>query len=453
MASESRPLSSAEIIDRHRLSRFQIWAIALCGVVLILEGFDSQIAGTLAPAISESLRIPLKAFGPILSSSLFGLMIAAMAVGPIADRWGRKWPVVISTISFGVFAIFTARATSFNQLLLFRFLTGLGLGGAMPNVVALAAEYSPNRLLRTFVAMLFAGMPLGGVICGLTSSALLPQWGWRPVFYIGGLLPFGLAILLIWLLPESVRFLIVRGKSAEKVSVIMRKISPDLVATDLSAEAGRDARHSGLPVNHLFTEHRAAGTLLLWVQFFMNLLLLYFNISWLPGLLRQAGMSVHAGVLAISLFSSGGALGCFAQGPIIRKFGAHVLLFAEFGLSALFTWLMSLAAGSFSLVVPAALVLGFCVTGAQGGINALAASFYPTAIRSTGVGWALGIGRIGSIVGPLLAGKLLSAGWSPQQVFRAGAVPALCAMVAVLLTNRLKGSANAYRSDPDAHSG
>jgi AAHS family 4-hydroxybenzoate transporter-like MFS transporter len=128
-----------------------------------------------------------------------------------------------------------------------------------------------------------------------------------------------------------------------------------------------------------------------------------------------------------------------------------VLLFAEFGLSAMFTWLMSLAAGTFSLVVPAAVVLGFCVTGAQGGINALAASFYPTAIRSTGVGWALGIGRIGSIVGPLLAGKLLLAGWSPQQVFRAGTVPALCALIAVLLTNRLKGSANAYRPDPDVH--
>jgi MFS transporter, AAHS family, 4-hydroxybenzoate transporter len=453
VASESRPLSSAEIIDRRPLSRFQIWAIALCGVVLILEGFDAQIAGTLAPAISESLRIPLKAFGPILSSSLFGLMIAAMAVGPIADRWGRKWPVVISTIAFGIFSLFTARATSFNELLVFRFFTGLGLGGAMPNVVALAAEYSPNRLLKSFVAMLFAGMPLGGVICGLTGSALLPRWGWRPLFYIGGLLPFALSLFLIWVLPESVRFLIVRGGNAKRVSRIMRKISPDFARGNISAETVQDVRHAGLSVNHLFTEHRAAGTLLLWVQFFMNLLLLYFNISWLPGLLRQAGMSVHAGVLAISLFSSGGALGCFAQGPIIRKFGAHVLLFAEFGLSALFTWLMSLAAGTFSLVVPAALVLGFCVTGAQGGINALAASFYPTAIRSTGVGWALGIGRIGSIVGPLLAGKLLSAGWSPQQVFRAGAVPALCAMVAVLLTNRLKGSANAYRWDPDAHSG
>ena len=450
MSSLSRPFSASEIIDQLPLSRFQIWTIALCGAVLILDGFDAQIAGTLAPAISESLRIPLKAFGPILSASLVGLMIGAMAVGPIADRWGRKWPVVISTITFGIFALFTGRAVSFNQLLLFRFLTGLGLGGAMPNVVALAAEYSPNRLLRSFVAMLFAGMPLGGVLCGMTGSALIPRWGWRPVFYVGGLLPFTLSLLLVLMLPESVRFLTIQGRSAQKISQILHRISPDLAEKGFGAESAWHEPHRGQLVKHLFTECRASGTILLWVQFFMNLLLLYFNISWLPALLRQAGMSVHAGVLAISLFSFGGVLGCVVQGPAMRTCGPQVVLLVEFGLSALFTWLMSLAAGSFSLVVPVALVLGFCVTGAQGAINALAAGFYPTSMRSTGVGWALGIGRVGSIVGPLLTGMLLSAGWSAPQVFRAGTIPALGAAVAVLLANRLKGSASAYRPEGGA---
>jgi AAHS family 4-hydroxybenzoate transporter-like MFS transporter len=449
VASVSRPLTPSEIIDGGPLSRFQMWTIALCGVVLVLDGFDAQIAGTLAPSISESLKIPFKAFGPILSASLVGLMIAAMATGPIADRWGRKWPVVISTIIFGIFALLTGRATTFKELLLFRFLTGLGLGGAMPNVVSLAAEYSPKRLLRTLVAMLFAGMPLGGFLCGMTSSALIPTWGWRPVFYVGGLLPLVLAVILIPVLPESVRFLTVRGKEPQRISRIMRRISPDLEGIDLGREAAVGERHQGLPVKHLFTESRAAGTLLLWVQFFMNLLLLYFNISWLPALIRQAGMSVNAGVMAISLFSLAGVLGCFVQGPVIRAYGAQVLLLFEFGLAAIFISLLSLAAGSFSLVVTLAFVLGFCVTGAQGGINALAAGFYPTSIRSTGVGWALGIGRIGSIVGPLLAGTMLAAGWKPQQIFRAGAIPALCAMVAVILTNRLKGKASAYRPELD----
>lgn len=450
MANVPRPLTPSEIIDRRPLSRFQVWTIALCGVVLVLDGFDAQIAGTLAPSISESLKIPFKAFGPILSASLVGLMIAAMATGPIADRWGRKWPVVISTIVFGIFALLTGRATTFKELLLFRFLTGLGLGGAMPNVVSLAAEYSPKLLLRSLVAMLFAGMPLGGFLCGMTSSALIPTWGWRPVFYIGGLLPFALSILLILVLPESVRFLTVRGSDPQKISRIMRRISPEIQEVDLTREAAVGERHRGLPVKHLFTESRAAGTLLLWVQFFMNLLLLYFNISWLPALIRQSGMSVNAGVMAISLFSLGGVLGCFVQGPVIRAYGAQVLLLFEFGLAAIFISLLSLAAGSFSLVVTLAFVLGFCVTGAQGGINALAAGFYPTSIRSTGVGWALGIGRIGSIVGPMLAGMLLAAGWKPQQIFRAGAIPALCAMVAVILTNRLKGKASAYRPELDA---
>ncbi|MGB2887700.1 MAG: MFS transporter [Candidatus Acidiferrales bacterium] len=452
MASASRPLTVGEIIDQRPLSRFQIWAIALCGVVLVLDGFDAQTIGFLAPSISETLSIPLKTFGPIFSASLFGLMIAAMATGPIADRWGRKWPVVVSAITFGIFAVLTARATSFNELLVFRFLTGLGLGGAMPNVVSLACEYSPKRLQTVIVAVLFAGMPTGGFVCGMASSVLIPTLGWRSVFYIGGLLPFGVALLLIKMLPESVRFLSVRGGDPRKISRIMARISPDLAGVPVSPPVAVDEQHEGLPVKHLFTEGRAAGTILLWVPFFMNLLIMYFVVNWLPALLRQSGMSVSAGVTATSLFSLGGIVGTLVEGPLMNVSGASVLLLAEFGLCALFIGSLAFVGASLPLIVTVTCVLGFCVTGAQGGINALAAGFYPTSIRSTGVGWALGVGRIGSIVGPVLAGMMLSWGWSPQQVFLAGAFPALCAAVAVMLGNRLRGHADAYHPELDAGS-
>jgi MFS transporter, AAHS family, 4-hydroxybenzoate transporter len=456
VASISRPLTVGEIIDQRPLSRFQIWTITLCGVVLVLDGFDAQTIGFLAPSISETLSIPLKTFGPIFSASLFGLMIAAMATGPVADRWGRKWPVVISAITFGIFAVLTARATSFNQLLVFRFLTGLGLGGAMPNVVSLACEYSPKRLQTVVVAALFAGMPSGGFVCGMASSALIPTLGWRSVFYIGGLLPFGVALLLIKMLPESVRFLSVRGGDPRKISRIMARISPELtdasVTQPVAPDQAIEQRLEGLPVKHLFTEGRAAGTILLWVPFFMNLLILYFVVNWLPALLRQSGMSISAGVTATSLFSLGGIAGTLVEGPLMNACGAYVLLLAEFGLCALFIGSLAFVTASFPLIVTVTFVLGFCVTGAQGGINALAASFYPTSIRSTGVGWALGVGRIGSIVGPVLAGMMLSLGWSPQQVFLAGVVPAFCAAIAVLVGNRLRGSADAYHPELDAGS-
>ena len=450
MNTISRPLTANEIIDRQPLSRFQIRTIALCGVVLTLDGFDANIIGYIAPSISETLRIPMKTFGPIFAASLFGLMIAAMSTGPLADRWGRKWPVVLSTFTFAVFALLTGRATSFNQLLGFRFLTGLGLGGAMPNVVALACEYSPKRLQRIIVAMLFSGMPLGGLLGGIASSILIPTLGWRSLFYVGGLLPLAVALLLIRMLPESVRFLSARGGDPEMISRIIARIAPQLAGAVAGSPRSRDLKPKGLPVTQLFREGRAAGTILLWIPFFMNLLVLYFVVSWLPALLRQAGMSISVGVMATSLFNVGGIVGCFIEGPLIGAFGASVLLLAQFGLCGLLIGSLAFIAASMPLILTVAFLLGFCVIGGQGGINALAAGFYPTSVRATGIGWALGVGRIGSIVGPMLAGMMLSMDWKPQQIFLAGAIPALCAGIAVILSNWVTGGARAYRGEPGA---
>jgi AAHS family 4-hydroxybenzoate transporter-like MFS transporter len=448
VATTTHPLTASEIIDSRPLSRFQIGTIVLCGLVLVLDGFDVQVIGFLVVPISETLKIPLKAFGPIVSASLFGLMIAAMATGPIADRWGRKWTVVLSTITFALFALLTARVTTFNQLLTLRFLTGLGLGGALPNVVSLATEYSPRRFQTVFVSVLFAGMPLGGVLGGVISPTLIHTWGWRSAFYIGGLLPLVLASVLIAVLPESVRFLSVRSADTRKIAKVLAKISPELAGVTIASPSA--VARQGLPVKHLFTEGRAAGTLLLWIPFFMNLLLLYFVVSWMPALLRQAGMSVAAGIAATTLFSVGGIAGCFVEGTLINVLGAFTVLVAEFALCAVVMGSLAFVATSQPVVFTLAFIVGFCVVGGQGGINALAAGFYPTAIRSTGIGWALGIGRIGSIVGPMVAGMLLSAGWRPQQIFLAGVIPACCAAAAVLLASRLGGKVNAYRPQSDA---
>jgi MFS transporter, AAHS family, 4-hydroxybenzoate transporter len=444
-----RPLTVNEIIDSRPLSGFQLWTILLCGAALTLDGFDAQVIGYLAPSIVENLRIPLRDFGPIFSASLFGLMIAAMASGPIADRWGRKWAVVVSVMTFAVFSVLTAHASSAGELLVYRFLTGLGLGGAMPNVVALSSEYVPRRLLQVFVAMLFVGMPLGGLIAGVTSSFMVPRWGWRSVFYFGGIVPLVLAVLLILRLPESVRFLAVRGEN-RRCSALLARISPDLAGVQVGPSEAAESRSKGTPVKHLFTEGRAAATILLWIPFFMNLLLLYFIVSWMPALLRQAGMSISAGVTATTFFSVGGIIGSLLEGPLIKKWGAYLTLLAEFGFCAAFIVSLSFVGRWFALVVFVVLMLGFLVTAAQSGINAIAANFYPTPIRSTGVGWALGVGRVGSIIGPVIAGVLLAMRWSPQQIFVAGALPALCAGVAIIWGNRLRGRANAYQPVSEA---
>ena len=447
-------LTVSEIIDQRPLSRFQISTITLCGLVLLLDGFDTQCIGFLAPSISETLTIPLKNFGPVFSAGLIGLMIAAMAMGPVADRWGRKWPVVLSALTFAIFALLTARAVSLEQLIIFRFLTGLGLGGAMPNVVALTSEYSPKRLQAVIVGMLFCGMPLGALVGGLASSVMIPLWGWRSVFYLGGILPLAIALILVKALPESVRFLTARGKDAREISRIMREIAPEISAAELDlsspAASARAERKEGLPIRRLFTEDRAAGTILLWIPFFMNLLILYFIVNWLPGLLRQSGLAVSAGVIAVSLFSLGGIAGALTEGRVMNSCGAYSTLLAQFGISALLIGSLAFLTRSFAIMMAVTFVLGLAVQGAQAGLNALAANFYPTTVRSTGVGWALGVGRVGSIVGPAIGGMLLSMGWSPQRIFLAGMAPALCASIAILGSSRLRGQASAFRTELDA---
>src|SRR5271154_5341853 len=248
---QTQSLTVGEIIEQRSLGRYQIWTVVLCGLVLLLDGFDSQTINFIAPSVADSLHVSVKTFGPIFSAGLFGLMIAAMTTGPIADRWGRKWPVILSTLSFAFFSLLTIHVTSFRELLILRFLTGLGLGGAMPNVVALASEFVPKRIVAPVVSLLFVGMPFGGVTCGLLSAVMVPKWGWHSVLYLGGTVPLVIAILLMIRLPESIQFLAVRGKSPQKVARILARIAPEFASVNLRATT-RDTQHEGVPVKHLF---------------------------------------------------------------------------------------------------------------------------------------------------------------------------------------------------------
>ena len=426
----------SEIIDKRSMGRYQIWTMALCGTVIVLDGFDTQSIGFLAPFMAESLHIPIKNFGPIFVFALIGLMISSMLSGPIADRLGRKWPIVTCTLIFGLFAMLTARCTTFNELIACRFLTGLGLGGALSNSVALMSEYAPKRLLAVIVSIMFCGMPTGAVLATRVSAVMLPRWGWQSVFYAGGVLPLTLTVLLIAILPESVRYLEVSGANQRKISKILARISPELGGAPISRSEQQDLRRKA-PVVNLFTEGRAAGTILLWIPFFMNLLILYYVVFWLPALLRQTGYPVSAGATAIMLFSLSGIAGSFVEGNLMNRWGAFTVLLIEFVCTTLL--IASLAySTSFLLTMTITFALGFMVQGAQGGLSAVAATFYPTSIRSTGIGWCLGIGRIGSIVGPMIGGFMLKLDWTPREILLAGSIPALCAAAATFASLRLR---------------
>lgn len=437
MIAQGQPLLVQDVIDARPLGRFQCLAIGLCILVAVLDGFDTQTIGMLAPSIAVSLGVPVKSFGPVFSAGLIGMLLGAITLGPLADRYGRKTMIVFSCVLFGSLSLGTAYVTTLEQLFWLRLLTGVGLGGALPNAIALASEYAPQRYARTTVTTLMCGMPLGAVLGGAVSAALLPRAGWHAVFIVGGVLPLAVAVLIALIMPESARFLIARGRDLSRLAQIMQRIAPELLGDEHYRAADTTRRTGGVPIRLLFTEGRALGTVLLWIPYFLNLVVLYFIVSWMPAVLLGARQPASAGIAAITAFSVGGVLSSVIQGALMNRFGARRVLLCELLACAALMLVLGTWPEDYALVVAVSFAIGAVVQGAQAGFNALAAEIYPTHMRATGVGGAVGIGRIGSISGPVLGGVLLAANWSPGTIFMAGIVPALIAAVAVA-ANRSK---------------
>ncbi|WAC60772.1 MFS transporter [Brevundimonas sp. SL130] len=423
------------VVDRAKFGSLQFGVTALCFVIAMLDGFDTQSIAFVAPRIAEDWGLTPAAFGPIFSVGLLGLTIGAFVLSPAADKFGRKTIILISTAIFGVFALLTATATNLEHLLIYRLLTGIGLGAAMPNIIALTSEYAPQRLRATLVTVMFCGFPLGSTIGGLGSTWLIANWDWHSVFVVGGVLPLLLLPVLYFMLPESVRFLVARDAPESRIAPIVKRIDPD-ASTQAFIQGLKDEHSSaakGFSVFQLFREGRAPVTGLLWVAFFMNLLVMYFLVNWLPTLLKGAGLPLSLAILSTSTLNLGGVVGAIALGRLIDKRSPYIVLGAAYAASAVFIAVIAFGGVNLTVLLIGAALSGFGVVGAQIGCNALAASVYPTAIRATGVGWALGVGRIGAIVGPLVGGMLLAAAWSPQNIILMAVIPALIASLAVLV--------------------
>jgi AAHS family 4-hydroxybenzoate transporter-like MFS transporter len=425
-----------DFIDRQPIGGFQIRLLLICAAVLFLDGFDTQAIGYVAPALAKEWSLSKGALGPVFSAGLFGLMIGALVFGPLADRIGRKRIIILSTAAFGVGAFLTAFAQDLNTLLVIRFLTGLGLGGAMPNAIALTSEYNPHRRRATMVMIMFCGFSVGAALGGLLAADLIPRFGWRSVFIVGGIAPLLLVPLLAWRLPESVRFLATADKAPERVAQLLKYISPKTAFAPNARFVVNEPHLAGIPVVHLFREGRTPVTLLLWVVFFMSLLDIYFLANWLPTVLNDLGASVSQAAVIGSMLQVGGVVGTFALGSVIDRFSFRALALVYFG-AVFAVCAIGQLSHSVVLVSIAIFAAGFCVVGGQIAANALAAGFYPTSVRSSGVGWALGIGRVGSIIGPLVGGALLAAKWSASAVFLTAALAALCAALAALSLSRL----------------
>lgn len=443
----------AAFLDERPLSGLQVRTLVLCALVAVLDGNDTQVMGIGAPSIAAALHVAPSAMGWAISGSWVGAAVGAILLGGLADRFGRKFVLVCAVLVFGVFTLLTPLADTLPMLVVFRVLTGLGLGGATPCFIALASEYTPARLRGSVVSLVWAAFPLGILLGGLLNGLMLTRLPWQYAFYVGGVLPIVLAILLLPLLPESIGFLLTRRasdtKAARAAARIVAAIAPGGApqAAPVTGTVAALGNHTPSPAD-LFRAGRSRATLCLWVLLF-TCFGTTASMAWVPTILQQNGVSPAAAAVAASFLGFGALLGMAVAGRLVDRLGPVRALVGPVVLGAAATAAMGLWPGSaHASSVFVALVGALVGLGASGGI-ALVALVYPTAMRSTGAGWALGLGRFGQVVVPAGFAVLLHQGWSAQGIFAAlGVVPLLAAGAALLLGGAVRASRGVSESVP-----
>jgi AAHS family 4-hydroxybenzoate transporter-like MFS transporter len=429
--SEGR-LNVSDVIDQSRLRAFQVGVLALCTLCMTVDGFDVQAMGYVAPAVIAEWHISKASLGPVFGAGLLGMLLGSLLFGWAADKLGRR-PVLVAASGFLAVTMFlTGRADSVGELLMLRTLTGFALGAIVPNAVALAGEYSPGHLRVSVMMVVSSGFIVGGAIGGALAAAVIPTLGWRAVFYIGALAPALMGTAMLAWLPESLQFLVLRNGKEAQVGRWLKRIDASLPTEGSLRFLVNERPRRGLPFVNLFRDGAAAATSLLWIMNFMNMLCGYFLSAWLPVIMSGAGHATSYAVLAGTAFWSGGLVGNWLLGFIVDRRGFGAVLAPAFAVAAASIVAVSQVYGVLTLAFVAIGVTGFCVLGGQSALNALAATVYPTTMRSTGLGWAIGAGRLGAIVGPVLGGELMRHGWSTGDLLLAAALPPVLAMAASL---------------------
>ncbi|PWB13693.1 aromatic acid/H+ symport family MFS transporter [Acinetobacter sp. AM] len=433
----TQTLNINTVVDEAKFTPFHWSVLIWCLLIIIFDGYDLVIYGVALPLLMQEWGLSAVQAGLLASTALFGMMFGAMSFGTLSDKLGRKKTIMICVAIFSGFTFLGAFASSPVEFGILRFLAGLGIGGVMPNVVALMTEYAPKRIRSTLVAVMFSGYAIGGMASALLGAWLVTDYGWKIMFFIAGI-PF-VALPIIWkFLPESLMFLTQKGETAQ-VAQIVQKISPEqklnvetrFVLNDVIA--GDEA-----PLRALFQQGRMFSTLMFWVAFFMCLLMVYALGSWLPKLMIQAGYSLGASMLFLFALNIGGMVGAIGGGALADRFHLKPVLSTMFTVGALALILLGFNSPQAVLYMLIALA-GAATIGSQILLYTFVAQFYPTAVRSTGMGWASGIGRIGAIVGPILTGALLTLQLPHQMNFMVIAIPGIIAALAVFMVN-LKAS-------------
>ena len=421
-------------IDDRPMAPF-LWAlVAMCFLVVLADGMDMAIMGFITPSILEDWKISRPAFGLVISAAPFGLVIGGLIAGPLSDRFGRKHLLTAAVLLFGIFTVIAAGSSSPQEMALLRLFGGTGMGAAMPNAATLVSEYAPSRRRALLITIMFGGFTLGSAAIGFIASIMIPHFGWRSVLLVGGVTPLVLVPFLMVFLPESALFMALRGAPASRIASVLGRVTGASFASGESFVSSEPPLRANTAVGVLFSAGYAATTVALWITCFMSLMAVYLLTGWLPTLMKDAGLTISAAANVTAMFQVGGTIGAILIGWIMDRGNPSRVIASAYLAGAVLimgvAWAGALS-GWLAILVFAA---GFCVSGAQSGLNAFVPGCYPTAARTTGVAWMLGMGRFGSIAGPLVGGMLLGLGWSFGAILGLLGIPALCAAIAIAST-------------------
>jgi AAHS family 4-hydroxybenzoate transporter-like MFS transporter len=383
------------------------------------------------PQIAEFLKSTPAALGVAMSAGNVGALIGALVLGMLADRFGRKQMLLVSAFTFGVFTLAIAFIQSVEQLVLLRFIAGLGLGGAVPNALAFGSEYSPSNKRAT--------------CAGLFSSYLLPKYGWQSLFLIGGIIACLIGFIALISLPEPLEFLIKRGENSDKVRIlkIVSRIVPSYASVENVEFVSSEKRLPGVPFKHLFKEGRAGNTILLWMAFVLSYYLLWLILSWTPTLLKESGASPEEFSLAFACVNMGAVMATVLIGILMDKFSPFKILKIGFFFAFASVFIFGyFASCTFVVVAIVSVIMGFFVIGSNSGLMGLATISYPADIRGTGLGWATGIGRSGSLLAPIIGGIMLTERWSVNAICTTNALLALVVILIIFIMQKV----NSYKT-------
>ncbi len=438
-----------EALAQRPMSAFQIATVLICQLINILDGFDVVIISYAGPLLAREWGLAPERLGIVFSAGLFGMTIGAFALAPLADYIGRRKTILLGLSMVTVGMLLTHRADGVTQIVATRILTGLGIGALFASLTTLVVEYSSEKRRTMSVSILYLGYPIGATLGGLIAQQSIEESGWRAFFLYGGVLTGALIPVALWKLPESLDFLLSRRPTGalERANALLRRLEMDPLG---ALPAKREAEPRG-SIGVLFSGDYARATTLLWISFFTSLLVIYFLISWTPQILVGAGLPLDRSIFGGILLNVGGGAGMLLLGFASSRYRLDRLIAVYFVLGAALMAAFALSSSSLTALIALTALIGFFTYGSLIGLYALAAQQYPSIARSTGVGWAIGVGRIGSILGPYAAGLMIGWGWERSTYYLVLAAPLLLGAAAVAMIHTHTASpAPSVRLSPSA---